>query len=71
MKYCVSGRQPRSTLVKADEIKMRYADIARVIDNLKDYPDKTIILEIPKDKEIDWDKIETLNKAEGNFILAL
>lgn len=50
---------------------MRYADIARVIDNLKDYPDKTIILEIPKDEEIDWDKIETLNKAEGNFVLAL
>lgn len=71
MKYCVSGRQPRSTLARADEIKMRYADIARVIDNLKDYPDKTIILEIPKDEEIDWDKIETLNKAEGNFVLAL
>lgn len=60
MKYCLSGRQPLSALRQADEIKMKFQDIDRIIDYIKDFPDKTIIYEIPKDVlNVDWKLLET------------
>lgn len=71
MKYCVSGRQPLSILRQADEIKMKYADRDRAIDYIKEFPDKTIIIEIPKDVEdIDWKLLEAYNQ-EITLVLCL
>ena len=73
MKYCVSGRQPKSILSKADEIKMLYQDREKLIDYIKDYSDKTFILEIPKEitaDMIEWDLYEAYS-TEINFILCL
>lgn len=59
MKYCVSGRQPLSTLRQADEIKMKFEDIDRIIDYIKDFPEKTIIYQIPKNTvNVDWKLLE-------------
>lgn len=71
MKYCVSGRQAPSVIKLADEIKMKYVDRERAIDYIKDYPDKTIIIEIPKDvTDIDWKLLDAYNK-EVTLILCL
>lgn len=71
MRYCVSGRHAPSVLREADEIKMKYDDIERVIDYIKDYPDKTIIIEIPKGLlDIDWKLLETYGKT-ATVILCL
>ena len=45
MKYCISGRQPKSVLSQADEIKMQYRDRDRYYDTytVAD-PDKNIIV---------------------------
>ena len=49
MKYCVSGRQQRIILSKADEIKMLYKDRERLIDYISDFSDKIFIVQIPKE----------------------
>lgn len=68
MKYCISGRQPNSTLREADEIRLNYIDKAKIIDIAMDMPDKTIILMIPKDEPtIDWTYIS--NCAESISII--
>lgn len=70
MKYCVSGRQQKSILSQADEIKLQFVDNARLIDYAHDYPDKTIILDIPKDvqeHEIKWD----LYKEYKNLVMCI
>ena len=60
MQYCISGRQPITAIKQADEIKMLYQDIDRIIDYIKDFPDKTIIYEIPKDKiDVNWGLLRT------------
>jgi hypothetical protein len=51
MKYTVSGRQPYSTLKKADEIKVQYKDKDIILDYIEKIPDKTIILDIPVDED--------------------
>ena len=73
MKYCVSGRHQKSILSKADEIKMQYKDRDRLINYIKDYPDKTFILIIPKDvpeDELEWNRFEDYSN-EVNFILCI
>lgn len=69
MKYCVNGRQPKSVLEKADQIKVQYIDRERLIDYLEDYPDKEFILTVPKGiwEELEWE----LYKAFPNIILCL
>lgn len=57
MRFCISGRQPISILKQADEIKLQYSDIDKLIDYAKDFFDKTFIIEIPYDvleDEINW-----------------
>ena len=73
MKYCISNRQPHQVLFKADEIKVRFSDQARIENYLKDYPEKTIILSIPKDapqEELKWSQYCDWAKT-GRFMLAL
>ena len=65
MKYCVSGRQPRSVLKKADEIKLQYKDRDILFDYIKEMPDKLYILHIPKEEvELDW----TLLRAHASNV---
>lgn len=71
MKYCISGRQSKYILEKADEIKLSYKDIDILPAYLRDYPTKTIVLDIPKEAEdIEWNKLKNLAK-ENNLILCL
>jgi hypothetical protein len=67
----MSGRQPLSALRQADEIKMKFEDIDRIIDYIKEFPDKTIIYEIPKDTiNVDWQLLEIYSK-EVTLVCAL
>lgn len=52
MKISVNARQPQSIIEQADEIKFNYQDRDAVIDYIEKYPDKTIIVELPKGVEI-------------------
>lgn len=73
MKYCISNRQPHQVLSKADEIKVRFNDQKRIANYINDYPDKTIILSIPKDApkdELDWTKYAEW-ASTGRFIVAI
>lgn len=71
MKYCMSGRHSTVALREADEIKMKYVDKERAIDFIKEYPEKTIIIEIPKDIDvIDWTLLDAYNDA-ATIILCL
>ena len=74
MKYCLSSRQNREYLLKADEIKVKYKDKNVIFDLTQKYPKATIILETPFDPTIslDWDEMKRLNiLAHENFILCL
>ena len=70
MKYCISGRQQKVILEKADEIKMQYKDKDRLINYIEDYKDKTFILEIPKEEQenIDWPLLNAFKEKTQNFI---
>lgn len=70
MKYCISGRQPKSVLEKTDEIKMRYSDKERMVEYMREWPEKTFILDVPKGTEIDFPWCATL-ASENNLILCL
>lgn len=56
MKVCLSGRQDRNFLKKADEIKLEYRDRRIIPDYTRDYPGVPIIVELVNvaDEEIDW-----------------
>jgi hypothetical protein len=72
MKYCLSSRQNKEYLTKADQIKVQYRDRKSIPDLIIDYPDKEIILENPTGEELDWNDLKlwkTLSK--DNLILSL
>lgn len=74
MKYCLSSRQTKEYLKKADEIKVKYRDRDIIYDFSQDYEGKTIILEFPLDRNIiiDWKEIEKYNTVcQGNLILCV
>lgn len=73
MKYCISGRQPKSVLSQADEIKMQYRDRDRLIDYTTEFNDKTFILEVPKEinsDEINWELYKAYSD-KVNFMLCI
>lgn len=71
LKYCVSGRQPRSILKKADEIKLQYKDRDILLDYTQEMPDKTFILYVPKSEiELDWELYRAYS-SKVNFILCI
>ena len=70
MKYCVSARQSKPVLAVADEIKLEYRDYKALIDYVEDYPDKDIIVVIPKDTEIDWQTLSAYDERT-HIVLAM
>ena len=71
MKYCISGRQSKMILAQADEIKFQYKDRERILDYIDGYSNKTFIIDIPKEEEIDdWDFLNMLNE-KTNIILSI
>ena len=71
MKYCISGRQALSVLKKADEIKMKYQDINKILDFITDIPDKTIILEVPREEmDLPWATLEMYSE-KLDFVLCI
>ena len=50
MKYCLSNRQSKNLLIKADEIFVRHNDYRAIIDYIVEYPEAIIIFDIPGDK---------------------
>ena len=59
MKFCLSSRQSKQYLEKADEIRVDFRDRNSIPDLAMDYPDKTIILvQYPGDK-FETDELET------------
>ena len=73
MKYCLSGRQPKNVLAKADEIKIEQRDYQALIDYIENYPDKTLILELNAElpEKFDWHKIEIYANKHGDFYCAV
>ena len=55
---------------KADEIRFQYKDLGRAFDYLEVFPDKTFIVDIPKDTEIDWNKLK-MYADKVDLVLAL
>ena len=70
MKYCLSSRQSKEYLSYADEIIVQSKDYLTLFDLLEKYPEKTFILKIERDCNIDWNIIRGCNK-NGNLICCL
>jgi hypothetical protein len=75
MKYCVSSRQHRDTLLQADEIVVRFNDIDKIFDFIEDEEinKKTIIYTIDYNisSDINWEILQMYNEKLENFILKL
>lgn len=72
MKFCLSNRQDKEYLMKADQIKVQFRDRKSIPDLIMDYPGKEIILENPKSYELEWDELQTWRMlAKDNFVLCL
>ena len=72
MRFCVSCRQPLAVRKQADELKVEWKDKAFIDNYLDNKGNHTIILEIPKDAEIDWDYLSMWHeKLDGKLILCL
>lgn len=73
MKFALSSRQTAEYLKKADEIKVQWRDRNSIIDLVRNYPSKTIILETPGDEEpVDWKAVQTYKTlAKNNFMVCV
>lgn len=58
MKYCLTSRQPKTYLKKADEIIVPYKDRRIIPDLAKEYPEVDIVLEITPNTTWDFDEIK-------------
>lgn len=70
MYFCVKGRHPYSVLQKAGEIKFNYEDRDKILDLVEKYPEKSIILDVPKD-EADWKLWTMYSEVFAEFHVAL
>lgn len=74
MKICLNSRCLPEYLEKADEIKIQYKDLNKLVDYVDTYPNVTFIFytrNIPEDTELSWEEIERSNKlCKGQFIFA-
>ena len=72
MKFCLSNRQSKEYLTKADQIKVQFRDRKSIPDLILDYPGKEIILENPHSEELDWNELQTWRMlAKDDFVLCL
>lgn len=65
MKYCVNIRQPDRILSQADEIMVAFKDQKGIEDLFIKGIDKTIILQIPKGIEVNWEYYEKIAKKHS------
>lgn len=70
MKYCLSARQTKEYLAKADEIKVDYRDHEMILDLIKDYPEATIIINCKPNTIIDFEKLGQYKKLTKQRIIA-
>jgi hypothetical protein len=70
MKYCVKSRQPINILRKVDEIRVEYRDREQILDFFEKLENKTYLINVPGDVEIDKQFIAMLAE-KGNIILEL
>lgn len=74
MKVCLNTQCRQEYLAKADEIKIQYKNLNKLIDYIDIYPNATFILytrNILIDTELSWEEIERSNKlCKGRFIFA-
>lgn len=70
MKFCVKSRQPYSVLSKADEIRVEYRDREQMFDFIERLENKTYLISIPADTEIDKSFIEAIHE-KTDIILEL
>lgn len=59
MKYSISSRQEKKYIEAADEIIVNYRDRDIIFDYVEKYPEKTVILKIPRETEVDYDMIKS------------
>lgn len=72
MKVCLHSRQEAKYLKYANEIKVDFRDRKVLSDLYEKYPDKTFILEVYSNSEIDWDAIKEYNiLSQGKLILCI
>jgi hypothetical protein len=69
VKYCLSARQPKNILKKADEIKIELRDFKAIPDYIDNFPDKTLILEMENElpEKFSWNTIEVYSKKHSDF----
>jgi hypothetical protein len=70
MKYCVKSRQPKSLLQKVDEIRVEYKDREQLRDLVQEFPEKTYLLTVPSEEEIDFHFVQEIAE-KVNLILEL
>ena len=70
MKYCLSARQPENVLKKADEIRVEYRDREQIFDFLEKLENKTYLINIPANTEIDENLLAAFH-AKSDIILEL
>lgn len=69
--YCLSGRQPYSTLKLADEVKVAYADRDRIKDFVVKLENKRIILDLPDKEMPNMDLLKQYKEVFPHFCVAL
>lgn len=74
MKVCLNSQCRQEYLAKADEIKIQYKELSKLIDYVDIYSNATFILytrNIPEDTKLSWEEIERSNRlCRGKFIFA-
>lgn len=70
MLYCLSARQTKEYLAKANEIKVDYRDHEMILDLIKDYPAANIIISCKPDNLIDFEKLGQYKKLTEQRIIA-
>ena len=68
MKFCVKSRQPLHILKKADEIRVEYRDREQIFDFLEKLENKTYLINIPTNTEMDKNLISAFHE-KGDIIL--
>ena len=70
MNFSINGRQPKSVIKRADEIKFFYQDKDAIFDLIEDFSDKRIVLDLPEDAE-DWKMWKMYSTTFADFFIAL